>query len=102
MNQITSNEFADIEKRAYDRVYDSAMEQMKKGFFLNPKACKSNIKRITMSMRVLEEGAIIFSTNVQEADKANAILADKRGRVNAYKALLTWYNQKLKEHDTDR
>jgi hypothetical protein len=90
-----------IEKQAYDKVYNTAMADIEKGFFLNINACKANVRKINQSMRALENGAV-FASSLEEVNKVNTLLAKKRGRLNAYKAIIKWHDEKVKAYETDR
>lgn len=81
---------------AYEDTYNAVMQKLGMGYLPNIKGLRNEIRSIKGRMDLIEAHAT-FAQSIEEVDKAKEKLAVLGGQREAYKAILKYVNDRIRE-----
>jgi len=84
-------------QRGYEETKSGLDKVFTPGAIPNIKAIKKIIADLRKRIGILKTGAILFTTSLDEVDKANLQMERLSGQLQAYQERYDWIKEKLKE-----
>lgn len=90
-------DYKKIKQDAYNKLKSYLSQYIGHGFIPNIKAIEKEVRNLRNGIRILEQGAPLFATNLQEVEKAETGIAIRQGKIQAYQEILDKYYSTIKE-----
>lgn len=90
-------DYEQIKQDAYDKLKAYLSNRIGHGFIPNIKAIESEVRKLRKGIEVIEQAAPVFATTLEEVDKADAAIAIRQGKIQAYQEILDKYYSTIKE-----
>lgn len=90
-------EYEEMQQRAYEETKSGLDKVFTPGAIPNINAIKKIIADLRKRINILQTGAILFATSLDEVDKVNLQMERLSGQLQAYQERYDWIKEKLKE-----
>ena len=90
-------DYEQIQYDAYNKLKSYLSKHIGHGFIPNIKAIEKEVRSLKRGIKILENGAPLFASNLQEVEKAEAAIAIRQGKIAAYQEILDKYYSTIKE-----